>query len=207
MLPKLILYLILGGATLGLQLGFGYPVESLMFLPSWSSESLSLDLIYGLGIGIGLVALSRMSVQHFSWGKQLDIEFRTVLGPLSRRDIFLLALLSSLTEELFFRGFLQPILGLHYAAIILGLAHFPYRAFLVPWTLTALGVGYLFGWVFDARHCLVAPIVAHFVVNYFNLHYILRPRADEQLSGPPQARRSQFGQPHGAGWAQDDDQT
>ena len=207
MLPKLILYLILGGATLGLQLGFGYPVESLLFLPSWSSASLYLDLIYGLGIGIGLVVLSRISVQHFSWGKQLDIEFRTVLGPLSRRDIFLLALLSSITEELFFRGFLQPILGLHYAAIIFGLAHFPYRAFLIPWTLTALGVGYLFGWVFDVRNCLVAPIVAHFVVNYFNLHYILRPRADEQLLGAPQARRSQFGQPHGAGWSQDDDQT
>ena len=90
-------------------------------------------------------------------------------------------------------------------AIIFGLAHFPYRTFLIPWTLTALGVGYLFGWVFDVRHCLIAPIVAHFVVNYFNLHYILRPRADEQLARPPQARRSQFGQPHGTGWAQDDE--
>ena len=200
MLPKLILYVVLGAATLVLQVGFGRPIAELLFAQKWSGSALWLDLALGLVMGFCLVTLSRFSASRFSWTKKLDLEFRTVLGPLTGGQIFALAALSSLTEELFFRGFLQPVIGLEWAALIFGLAHFPYRKFLIPWTITAIVVGWLFGFIFEQRSCLIAPILAHFVVNYFNLHFILRPRADAPLYTNVSSRHRNFSSPHGTKW-------
>tara|TARA_B100001093_G_scaffold172701_1_gene165523 strand:- start:59 stop:676 length:618 start_codon:yes stop_codon:yes gene_type:complete len=200
MLPKLLLYVVLGASTLALQIGFGRPIAELLFAPQWLGSAVWLDIALGLLMGFCLVALSRFSASRFSWTKRLDLEFRTVLGPLNGGQIFALATLSSVTEELFFRGFLQSVIGLEWAALVFGLAHFPYRKFLIPWTITAIAVGWLFGYVFEHRSCLIAPIVAHFVVNYFNLHFILRPRADAPIYGKKPTRNRNFSSPHGAKW-------
>ena len=200
MLQKLVLYILLGAATLALQIGFGRPVSELLFAQQWRGTSLWLDIALGLLIGYGLVILSRISANRFTWTQRLDQEFRTVLGPLTGTQIFALAALSSVTEELFFRGFLQPVIGLEWAALVFGIAHFPYRKFLIPWTVAATIVGWLFGFIFETRSCLIAPIIAHFVVNYFNLHYILRPRADGYIRGSQPTQKRNFASPRPTQW-------
>ncbi len=182
---KLSLYVVLAIATLALQMGLGHPVAELIFSPSWPGNPWYEEVLIGLGLGVSLVAVSRAASQRLGWTKRIDMEFRTILGPLSSTSIFWLALMSSLVEELFFRGFLQPRVGLEAAALIFGLAHFPYRRALIPWTIAAIAVGWLFGWFFENRGCLIVPVLAHFVVNYFNLHYILRPKADEPVPRSP----------------------
>jgi len=166
----------LAAATVLLQIGLGADTGALLFTDAWPGYPIYEDVLIGLGMGLALVGLSRIASQLSVWTRRMEDEFRTILGPLKGSDILILALMSSISEELFFRGFLQPQLSLTAAAFIFGLAHFPYRTFLIPWTVAAIAVGFLFGWVFETRECLFAPIIAHFVVNYCNLHYIVRPR-------------------------------
>ena len=43
----------------------------------------------------------------------------------------------------------------------------------MPWTLSALVLGVSFGYMFQATGDLGSPIVAHFTINYLNLHFIV----------------------------------
>ena len=105
------------------------------------------------------------------------------MGPLGLWKIALLALLSSVAEEAFFRGALQPGLGLAATALLFGALHIgPSRHFL-PWTLMAFGLGLWLGYLFDITGTLVAPIVCHGTINLFELTAIqnapsLPPAAD-----------------------------
>jgi hypothetical protein len=103
-----------------------------------------------------------------------------VLGGLDSRQILLLALLSAAGEEVIFRGVLQPRLGLWVATLLFGLLHVPVRRSLVPWTLFALAIGLVLGLLTEWSGSLWPAILLHFLVNYFNLHDLARPRPEPQ---------------------------
>ncbi len=163
--------------TIGLQLAWNAPLSALFSLPVTATDGLAIDIAIGVGAGLAVVVLWRVCAQGFAWAQSMEGEFRAVLGPLTSGDILALAFMSAFAEELFFRGFLQPLVGLEWAAIVFGLVHLPYRWQLVPWTLSAVAMGFAFGWMYESRGLLVAPFLAHFTINYFNLHTIVRPRA------------------------------
>ena len=131
----------------------------------------------GFAIGLGVVGLTRIATKHFQWARDLHASFRDLLGPLSTREIVILALASSIGEELLFRGALLSWLGVWPQAIIFALLHVgPGKRFL-PWTLSAAVLGLAFGWLAEWTGNLGAPIAAHFAINFFNLRYIVRERA------------------------------
>lgn len=163
--------------TFGLQWAWSLPIYGLFTLPDMAVDSIAIDIGIGVGSGLAVVVLWRLCAQGFAWAQQMESEFRAVLGPLTSSEILALAFMSAFVEELFFRGFLQPQIGLEWAAIAFGLVHLPYRRQLIPWTLSAVAMGFAFGWMYEARGLLLAPFLAHFVINYFNLHTIVRPRA------------------------------
>ena len=68
--------------------------------------------LIGLAFGLAVVFLSRFVTHRFEWARVLHREFHSVVHELSSREIFLLALFSSIGEELFFRGALLPQIGL-----------------------------------------------------------------------------------------------
>ena len=135
---------------------------------------LAVSPLIGLGLGLGVVFLSRLAVHRFGWARRLHNDFRSILGPLTAREIFVLALASSVGEELLFRGALQPIIGVWAQAVIFALLHIGPGARFLPWTASAFGLGLVFGWIFELTGDLGAPIVAHFAINYLNLHFITR---------------------------------
>ena len=135
---------------------------------------LVLSLVLGLGLGLFMVALSRMAVRKLDWAQALHRDFRGLLGPLTSREILVLALASSIGEELLFRGALQPWLGIWPQAIMFALLHIGPRRGFLPWTLSAFALGIAFGYMFEWTGDLGGPIVAHFTINYLNLHYIVR---------------------------------
>jgi len=129
----------------------------------------------GLGVGIGLafVILARVLV-GFRWSQRLGEQMRKLLGPLSLTDVTLLAIASSVAEEAFFRGAMQPQLGVVVASIVFGLMHIgPGKAFW-PWTLWAVVSGFALGYVTEYTGDILAATLAHFTVNYFNLWQISR---------------------------------
>ncbi|RAL23604.1 hypothetical protein DL240_05440 [Lujinxingia litoralis] len=173
----------------------------------WSERAqVSLGLQVALGAGVGLLAVwaSRQSEHYTSWGKTLSEEFARMLGPMTPGQIQVLALTSGVAEEIFFRGFLQQALsgfewaggagiwvGLVASSVVFGLVHIgPDREKFLPWTWMALGVGAVFGLMYLYTGSVLAPIIAHITINYFNLTHISRQAARAQSEEPPPSQES-----------------
>jgi len=133
----------------------------------------------GVGVGVGVVGLTRVATRHFQWARDLNASFRDLLGSLSGREILILALASSIGEELLFRGALLPWLGVIPQAVIFALLHVgPGKRFL-PWTASAFVLGAGFGVLAQETGNLGGPIAAHFMINFLNLRFIVgRPAGD-----------------------------
>lgn len=158
------------GLTLLLQIALGGEAMGLL------GARFALDEVavsVGVGLGLGVVLLSRLASARFAWARRLDEDFRDKLGGVDRQQVFALALMSALAEELFFRGFLQGHLGLGLTALLFGLAHLPSRWVHAPWTLAAILMGLALGWLFEVFGSLLPAFLAHFLVNFFNLHSLI----------------------------------
>ena len=139
-----------------------------------------------LAIGLGLAAAVLIGTGYLMRGKSLlhwfALEVRALLGPIDWQTAVTLGLLSGIGEELFFRGAMQPALGFVPTSILFGLLHIgPDRRYL-PWTLFAVVMGFLFGWILLATGSLVGSTVAHVLINIVNLRRIGRldlPRSEQ----------------------------
>lgn len=155
-------------------------VDLYRFHEGTGGRQLLLSPLLGLAIGIVVVLLSRLAVRYFAWARRLHQDFRSILGEQTGREILVLALASSVGEELFFRGALMPWLGIWPQALIFAALHVgPGRRFL-PWTLAAFIIGTGFGYLVDWTGDLGAPIAAHFTINYLNLRFIVGTALPEE---------------------------
>jgi membrane protease YdiL (CAAX protease family) len=131
------------------------------------------DVIWGVGAGIVLyIALIIMGViwsatsspeqiaEQSAAAEQIARSFNTL--PLA----FALSLAAALSEEILFRGALQPIFGLIPTSLFFALIHVQYT--LTPATLIIFVVGLGLGWV-RQRQSTSAAIIAHFVYNFVQL--------------------------------------
>ena len=133
------------------------------------------NLILGVAVGVGMVVLTRVLALALRSLQELDGEFRAVLSPLSIRQLLMLSLLSGTAEECFFRGVLQPWLGYVATSLLFGVVHFvPGSRVLFPWTVFALGGGFIFGFLAEHQGSLLAPVVAHILYNGLNIWFIRR---------------------------------
>lgn len=143
----------------------------------------------GAAAGLLVVLLSRIAHRRFVWARRLSDEFQTILSSFSRRDALMMAVMSALGEEMLFRGLIQgsfpdPWFGLVLTAAVFAALHVgPSRAF-VPWTIMAFVVGLMFGGLLLITGDLVAPIVAHGLINFLNLRVILGAEPEEITLGP-----------------------
>ncbi|MGH2670606.1 MAG: lysostaphin resistance A-like protein [bacterium] len=141
--------------------------------PAMGSSGLGLlSVPAGVGLGLAVVLLSRLSVARFSWARLLHREFHDLLGPLHDREVFTIALASAVGEEFFFRGAMMADLGLWPSSAIFALLHVGPGWRYLPWTLSAFAVGTAMGGAFAVFGNLGAPIAAHFTINYLNLRHI-----------------------------------
>jgi membrane protease YdiL (CAAX protease family) len=168
----LVFYALLAGAAgvwgvlAGRSIWFASPADQAR------GPDLALDLAVGALAGGIVIAISRAMTLQTRWGDALGRMLGAVLGPLSRTECVLLALLSGVAEEAFFRGALQPAVGWVWASLLFGLAHFAPRRELLPWTAFTVAAGFLLGLLFDRTGNLIAPIVAHFIINAVNLRFL-----------------------------------
>jgi membrane protease YdiL (CAAX protease family) len=134
------------------------------------------DVLYsvalGVTIGMLLVIGTRFSVPRFTWAKNLHLELRPFAKDVTTLGIVMLALTSSLGEELLFRGLLQPWLGLWLQALLFGVLHQMAGPSRWVWAAWATLVGLLFGSIFELTGSLAGPLAAHAVVNGLNLAYL-----------------------------------
>lgn len=131
------------------------------------------DVIWGVGSGLALIGATLVMVQI--WGllvpadqiaqqsaasDELTKAFNTL--PLA----FLLSALAAVSEEILFRGALQPVFGLVFVSIVFALSHNQYA--LTPATLIVFVVGLGLGWLRRRRNTNTA-IIAHFIYDFVQL--------------------------------------
>ena len=161
-------------ALVGLLIAAGRGNPDLYRLGSPDAWQLLAGPILGFAAGLSVVGLTRVATRHFQWARDLHGSFRDLLGPLTGHEMLILALASSIGEELLFRGALLPWMGLWLQAAVFALLHVgPGKRFL-PWTISALVLGIAFGWLAMWTESLGAPIAAHFAINFLNLRHIVR---------------------------------
>ena len=156
----------------------GFAGESILFR-SPAAETAGLasplrDAALGLAAGLAVVALSSTLTALTRFGERLARGLAEAIGPISVPNALLLATASGLGEELLFRSALQPRVGLVFASLIFGAMHFVPRREMLPWTGFAVAVGFGFGVLFDRTGNVIAPVVAHTVVNAINLPLLAR---------------------------------
>lgn len=130
----------------------------------------------GVAVGLVVVGLTRLAARRFAWAKDLNASFRDLLGPLTGREILILALASSIGEELLFRGALMSWLGVWWQALVFALLHVGPKKRFLPWTVSAFVLGVAFGELAVRTGNLGAPIAAHFLINFLNLRFIVSAR-------------------------------
>ena len=139
-------------------------------LSPWLRESLSATL--GIVFGVATVAATRWSVRHTRWARRLHRDLRPVAQQLSPGLIVLLALLSSAGEELLFRSFLTPWVGIVPQALVFGILHQTRGPSRWVWALWATVRGLAFGLMYAAIGSLIGPCIAHALINAINLRFL-----------------------------------
>jgi hypothetical protein len=134
----------------------------------------------GLLGALVLIGVSRFWTERSRAGQQLAAELGRLVGRLSPGRAWLLALASGLGEEALFRGALQPQIGLVAATLVFGAVHYVPRPGLRAWALFALAAGLGFGLLFELCGDLLAPALAHALVNGVNLRWLAQRRRAEQ---------------------------
>jgi membrane protease YdiL (CAAX protease family) len=150
-------------------------------LPSGVAHAYSLAL--GLALGALVVVVTRRLVERAAWAQELASALRPFARGLSGVGIVIVALFSSLGEELLFRGLLVPALGLWLSALLFGGLHQMKGPSRWAWVGWACVVGLLFGVVFVSTGSLLGPIAAHALINGFNLNYLQNHDPDPSRRG------------------------
>lgn len=134
-----------------------------------------------LGVAVGglLVGFWRAARHRLPSALELEKQLAELLGPMERPEVVALALLSGFAEELFFRGAVQGAWGWFPATVLFTLLHTgpgnAYRA----WTAFAGVAGLALAGLMLWRGNLLAPILAHVVVNAVNLDQLVGQAARE----------------------------
>ncbi len=142
----------------------------------WLSLTRPTALATSAAIGVSLALLviwgTRLCVARFGWAQRLHIELRPIALGLRLWQILLIAALSSLGEELLFRGLLQPWLGVCLSSIFFGLLHQVPGPSRWVWVVWATVVGACFAMIFALTGSLLGPILAHALINAVNLAFL-----------------------------------
>lgn len=82
-------------------------------------------------------------------------------------EIFYISLLSAFCEEMFFRGLMQDFLGIYIASIFFGILHTPEINIKgLFYAIYISGVGYILGILYLQQGSILAPMIAHLVINF-----------------------------------------
>ena len=164
LVPALRFYLVLWLLAMGIIVLQGR-LSWKLFFPAERAAAAT-HLLWGLGGALLLIALSLYAGRNFRWARQLDREFRRILVPLGSWQIGAIALFSGTAEEVFFRGAIQPLLGLVPTSLLFGAVHLIPRWVFLPWTAYAAFAGFLFGCLFELSGTLFPNTLSHVAVNF-----------------------------------------
>jgi membrane protease YdiL (CAAX protease family) len=145
-------------------------------------DSIAVGLLLGLLVAVGTVSLGFAAYRLIPVMRKMADELAPVLvDRMGASDLVLISVFSGVSEEMFFRGAVQPEFGLVVAALTFGLVHIgPDRRYLI-WTAWAIMAGFLFGFLYRFSGGLLAPVVAHSLHNAVT--FLIWKRARKDVAG------------------------
>ncbi len=151
--------------------------HSALARPGSTDVSALWKLGLGAGAGVLVFGLDKLGERLSKTLRRMGAAFDDLLGDMTPGRALVLALLSSIGEEIFFRGFLLPWIGLIASSILFGALHLAPDKRLRLWPVLAIAMGFAFGGLYEYTNDVLAPILAHFTINYFSLSEIAARRA------------------------------
>jgi len=138
-----------------------------------SKDKLTFKMIgIGLLIFFGFILFTiALSLFSLATNIQLPTNVQTVLAGTPLYFLVFTFLVAPINEEIFFRGFLVPRLGIIASAIIFAVLHLSYLS--VSEFSAALVFGLLAGYVFKKKNSLYPSIAAHMIVNAITITSII----------------------------------
>ncbi|CAN5570418.1 type II CAAX endopeptidase family protein [soil metagenome] len=130
------------------------------------SGSIPLSFLLGFLTAVVTVTLGVLFYWFVPTMRRISDELAPALvDGTDRSSLVLISLFSGISEEMLFRGTVQPEFGLVVAALAFGLVHIgPDRRYLL-WTAWAVLAGFLFGFLYEISGGLLAPVIAHATHN------------------------------------------
>lgn len=166
-------YALLAIAACGLSVGL-LKRAPIVHPDPWLSLSpfaaVSVSCLLGVLGAFGLAVATRWVVGRWRWARALHQELRPLAVALTPAQIGLVACLSSLGEELFFRGLLSPVIGVLASTAIFGVVHQLRGPSRWVWSAWAVVGGLVFAVIYAATGSLLGSVLAHALVNATNLH-------------------------------------
>jgi membrane protease YdiL (CAAX protease family) len=142
---------------------------SFVLRPAFPRDTVAVEMALVAALAV-LEALLLTVGSRLSRGiRRFEKALARVIGRLSWPEALLLAVVSAVGEESFFRGALQPAIGFWPATIVFAAAHVPVRKELALWPLYALVVGIALGVLRSLSGDVWSAVVAHFLVNAVGL--------------------------------------
>lgn len=133
-----------------------------------------LEVGIGAGFGLLVVVVGRIMERRFEFARSLSDHLAQMIPGLTTSGIAVVAVASSLGEELLFRGAMQDAWGLWPTAAIFAIVHGFFDRKLIVWMVFAGVMGVAFGYMTRELGTITAPVVAHFTINYVNLHLLIQ---------------------------------
>jgi uncharacterized protein len=130
----------------------------------------SLDLVWGLSLGLGITGCSGLLYQFWPrYRGSADWYLQLILKPLVWSDLPWLGLLPGMSEELLFRGVMLPAMGLNWVGLVssslcFGVLHLSSLQ-QWPYVLWATIVGFALGYSALVTGNLLVPVTAHILTN------------------------------------------
>jgi membrane protease YdiL (CAAX protease family) len=131
-------------------------------------------LALGLALGLSGVLLSQQLDRRVAGIRKLGDRFASILGGTGARGAIQLAALSSVGEELLFRGCMQQEWGLWPATILFAVVHTGPQRIYLWWTASAFVFGLGLALLYEHQGGLLAPILMHFTINAINIRILGR---------------------------------
>lgn len=142
----------------------------------WGLDRPVLATAAGVVVG-GLLAAVNLWLLHRRGGlwRRVRAAVDEVLVPtfsvLGSGQIVVVSVAAGIGEELFFRGWLQPLFGLPVASVAFGLAHVA-GARMLAFGVWATGMGVVMGGLALATGGILAPVTAHACYDVLAFHYL-----------------------------------
>lgn len=144
-----------------------------------------MDAVTGVGAAGLLLALWEVGRRVFPSARQLEERLAELLGPIDLSEVVGLALLSGFAEELFFRGAVQGSWGWLPATVLFALLHTGPGPVFRLWTLFAALAGLVLAALMIWRGNLLAPVIAHGLLNGINLVRLVKSESGGAATQDP----------------------